>query len=123
MAETITVTENFKQGDFISASDVSFLTALKAAIDYRGDCTLELTNGNSIEGYLYNAKLSFHHGAATSTRSDDFVDLFPKNSPRAETIKVTEIQKLIFSGEDTASGKSWDDWQKKKAAGLVAGQN
>ncbi len=98
----------FKQGDRVESLSPTFESALKSALDYRGDCLLTLSNGESLEGYLYNINVDASGRAAT-------LDLFPKNSPRAETVKVSAIQSLVFSGEDTASGKSWEDWMKKKA--------
>ena len=88
-------------GLVVKASEPSFVEALDAAVDYRGDVTVILSNGSSIEGYLFS-------------RTKDRLDLFPKNSPRAISVKTSEIDSVSFSGEDTASGKTWEDWANKK---------
>ena len=97
----------FLQGKAIKSSDKDFSEGLKAVVDYRGDVTISLVNGNTVEGYIFN------HTA-------DRLDLFPKNSPRAISVDFKDIESLTFSGEDTASGKTFDDWIKKKEAEKAA---
>lgn len=93
----------FTKGVVVRQSDTHFLESLTAAVDYRGDVSIIVSDGSVIEGYIFNS-------------THERVDLFPKNSPRAVSVLVKEIDTLTFSGEDTASGKSWDDWVKKKEA-------
>ena len=99
--------DDFKYRDQIEAQSSLFGAALKAAVDYRGDCTVELSDGRALEGYIYNS-------ASDRAGKIHRIDLFPKNSPRAESILSDSIVRITFSGEDTASGKSWEDWMKKK---------
>lgn len=91
----------FIEGVRTEATMPNFIDGLRAAVDYRGDCTLELADGSSVEGFIYN----FANGA---------VDLFPKNSPRALSVKISDVKTLVFTGEDTANGKGWEDWMRKK---------
>ncbi len=94
-------TNKFLEGARTESTMANFIDGLRAAVDYRGDCTLELKDGSSVEGFLYNLDIQT-------------VDLFPKNSPRAMSVKISDVKTLIFTGEDTASGKGWEDWMKKK---------
>jgi hypothetical protein len=96
------------------ATEQEILHALDQAFDYRGDITLTLKSGQTIEGYLFDRKVG-------KTLNDSFAKILPKdNSPRM-TIPYADIAKLEFTGKDTAHGKSFDTWLKKyhdkKAAG------
>ena len=79
--------------------------AIELAFDYRGDITIELKAGESISGYLFNRE---------AQGSDSWVEIFPASSSEARRIRVDDIATVAFSGEDTASGKSWDSWVAKK---------
>lgn len=74
------------------------------AFDYRGDVTIELRSGESIEGYLFDRD---HHASPPSLK------IFPKERPGTQSLCYEDLATLIFSGEDTAFGKSWDDWVGK----------
>ena len=79
--------------------------AVELAFDYRGDVTLELTSKEKIEGYIFNRYIS---------ASPPFLQLFPKGQPGERKIPYADIVSIAFTGEDTASGKSWEAWVKKK---------
>ena len=78
--------------------------ALQTAFDYRGDVTLDLQDGSHIVGfvYLYN-------------ESGDLLHLFiPQGKDSVpRTVPASRITRVRFTGEDTAFGKSWDDWTAK----------
>lgn len=79
--------------------------ALRLAADYRGDVTVHRTDGGTVEGFLYNFDLK-----------TDSVEIFVKESARASeagSVPASSIREIHFSGEDTAFGKSWDDWTAK----------
>ena len=88
--------------------------ALEKAFDYRGDVTITLKNGSSVEGYIFDRRTG-------STLSDSVVRLFPKDRAEKVSVSYAEIAGLAFTGRDTAAGKSWAAWVKKywekKAAG------
>jgi len=92
---------NFSHGVTVDSKDVDFVEAIRAAVDYRGDVTIELVGGKKLEGFLFNS-------------TEEVIDIFPKDSPRKESILVNELHRIIFSGEDQAAGKGWDDWVKKR---------
>lgn len=79
--------------------------AVEQAFDYRGDITLVLTSGTTIEGYLFNR---------TPTGSRPFLQIFPKGQSNERVIEYADIAAIAFSGKDTASGKSWEAWVEKK---------
>jgi len=97
-----------------AASEEELRQGLEKAFDYRGDVTVHLKSGQSIEGYIFDRKTG-------DTLDSSTVRIFPKNEPRKLSIAYSEIQGLSFTGRDTAAGKSWEAWLKKywekKAAG------
>lgn len=107
MVDSSAQLNSFTQGQSFKALDKNFSEVLRAAVDYRGDLLITLKDGTSVEGYVFNS-------------SADRLDLFPRNSPRAVSVQIAEVDTLTFSGEDTANGKSYDDWLTKKEADKAA---
>lgn len=79
--------------------------AVDMAFDYRGDVTLELISGETIEGYLFN------RDAAADPPS---LRIFPRGQAGARLVRYADIAAIVLSGEDPASGKSWEAWVRKK---------
>ncbi len=90
---------------FHPLSSEELAEAVEHAFDYRGDITLELSTGQMVEGYLFNRE-------ATGPRPH--LQFFPKNESGVREIAYNQIVTIAFSGEDTASGKSWEAWIAKK---------
>jgi hypothetical protein len=92
-------------------------SALEKAFDYRGDITIRRKDGSVVEGYLFDRR----QGA---TLADSLVRVLPANGTPRVSIAYSDIAALVFSGRDTAAGKSWDSWIRKywqkKAAGQTA---
>lgn len=88
--------------------------ALEHAFDYRGDVTVTLKTGVRIEGYIFDRR-----PAPEFFRS--VVRILPKETSERVSIPYSEIAGLVFTGRDTAAGKSWEAWVRKywekKAAG------
>lgn len=79
--------------------------AVELAFDYRGDVTLELTSGETIEGYVFNRH-------PTGLRPS--LQVFPKQERGVREIAYAEVTAIAFTGKDTASGNSWEAWVAKK---------
>lgn len=92
---------------FHCQNDQERVEAIDKAFDYRGDVSLTLSNGNSVEGYMFNriSKLPHPH-----------VQMFLKGEEKETKIPYTEIQSIAFTGKDPADGKSWQNWMEKKEA-------
>ncbi|MCE3224232.1 MAG: hypothetical protein K0S58_2412 [Nitrospira sp.] len=86
-----------------SAAELS--EAIELAFDYRGDITVELKSGGQMTGYLFNR---------TATGEQPTIELFPATSSGTLTIPYSEVATIAFTGEDTATGKSWESWVTKK---------
>jgi hypothetical protein len=96
------------------ASEQETVSALEKAFDYRGDVTLTLKDGSSVEGYIFDRQTG-------ASLRESFVRLFPKDSDEKMVVPYSNIAGLAFSGRDRAAGASWEAWVKKwkekKAAG------
>ncbi len=90
---------------FRPTNDADRRQAVEIAFDYRGDVTLELASGETISGYIFNRD---------SEAASPFLQLFPRDQPGARVIPYADVTSIAFTGEDTASGKSWETWVAKK---------
>lgn len=91
---------------FQPQNERELIEAVEFAFDYRGDVTIEMTNGTTVEGYLFNREREV---------AEPWVQMFPKHQKEVVTILYRDIVKIAFTGEDTAFGKSWEAWLKKNA--------
>jgi hypothetical protein len=87
--------------------------AMDLAFDYRGDVTIETAQGQIIEGYIFDRRRENGRGV---------VRIMPRNSDERLTIPYADITRLVFSGKDTAAGKSWETWVKKYYEKKAQGQ-
>ena len=100
------------------ASEEDLRTALEQAFDYRGDVSVTLKDGRTVEGYIFDRGTDRKLG---STLAASFVRLLPKDGSPKIKVSYAEIAALAFTGRDMAAGKSWENWVRhyweKKAAG------
>ena len=96
------------------ATEEDIRAAVEQACDFRGDVTITRKDGTVIEGYIFDRRLG-------ATLAQCAVRLLPKNGAEKVTIPYDQIAALVFTGRDTAAGRSWETWmkkyQEKKAAG------
>ncbi len=100
----------------VEAGDPHFHEALDAARDYRGDVTLELAGGESLEGFVYDRSL----GADPETRK---VRLLPRDGGPRRSIAESSIRSLAFTGKDAAAGKTWENWVRRYAEKRLKGES
>jgi hypothetical protein len=91
--------------EFTLTTDEERRIAFDYAFDFRGDITIILQNGESLEGFLFNRELA---------ANPPFIALFIKGTGEAREVLYSEVSKITFSGRDTADGKSYDAWKAKK---------
>jgi len=106
------------QGFSIDASDPAALReAIELALNYRGDVTvIRRSDPAPIEGYIFDRQ-------AGKTPNGEFaIRLIPKDSEERVRIPLSDIASLAFSGKDTASGKTFENWIKKYAQKKLAGE-
>ncbi len=90
---------------FRPASLAELREAVELAFDYRGDITVELNSGGQVTGYLFNR---------TAAGEQPTIEIFPATGSGIMTIPYSELATIAFTGEDTATGKSWEAWIAKK---------
>ena len=92
------------------------ISQIEKAFDYRGDVTLSLKGGRSMVGFIFNRE------AKGSKRCPEaFLEIMPSGTSEKLLIKYSEVSSIDFTGEDTAAGKSWEDWMAKEEAKKKAG--
>src|SRR5829696_7086589 len=80
------------------ANESNLRAALDKAFDYRGDVTITLKGGASVEGYVFDRR-------AGASLAESVVRLIPKDRDEKLSIRYDEIARLAFTGRDTAAGK------------------
>lgn len=88
------------------ATDEDLRQALEKAFDYRGDVTITRKDGIKIEGYVFDRR-------SGATLAESKVRLIARDSGEKLSISYADIAGLVFSGRDTAAGKSWEAWVRK----------
>ncbi len=97
------------------AGEEEIRQALEQAFDYRGDVTITRKDGRVVEGYIFDRR-------SGKTLHDSIVSLLPKDSNQRQSIPYADIAALVFSGRDTAAGKSWEAWVRKYWEKRAAGE-
>jgi hypothetical protein len=85
--------------------EVSLEDIVERAFDYRGDVTVVRQDGSEVIGYLFN------RNAEVARR---FVQMFDRAGEGPLTIPYAEIRTIRFTGKDTAAGKSYEAWLRRK---------
>ena len=87
------------------------INELEKAFDYRGDVTLKLKDGRDLVGFVSNRNTK-----GSRRCPEPFVEIMPADGSPDALIKYSEISSVAFTGEDTAAGKSWEDWTAREEA-------
>ena len=90
----------------VIGSDTPLARVVDLAFDYRGNVTVDRRDGSRIEGYLFNRDAGGR---------DPFLQLFDLDGEGPITIRYAEVAQIVFSGRDTAAGKSYAAWVRRRA--------
>ena len=85
--------------------EVSLEEVIERAFDYRGDVTVVRRDGTELIGYLFN-----RHAEV----AEPFVQMFDHAGDGPFRIAYADIRTIRFTGRDTAAGKSYDAWLRRK---------
>lgn len=80
-------------------------SAIEKAFDYRGDVTITLKSGESVEGYVFDRK---DEGLPLD---QCLVRVIPKDGKGKLVIRYSDIACLEFTGRDTATGERYERWK------------
>ena len=104
-----------QQGMVLPMGDLEHTrTAFELTRDYRGDTTIHLKTGESLNGFVFSVDGESLEELALR------VDL-PENAQR-KTVLASEISHIELDGRDPAAGKSWEKWVKRYAEKKLAGE-
>ncbi len=95
--------------------EAALIDALEKAFDYRGDVTLTI-RGGATSGYIFDRR----RGA---TLADSVVRLLPADSNEKVTVRFSEIERVEFTGKDTAHGKTFENWVKRFTEKRLKGES
>ena len=84
-------------------------TVVEKAFDYRGDVTLRLKDGRSVVGYLFNRE-----PRGSLRCREPFLEMMIEGQVEKLIFKYSGIESIAFTGEDTAAGRSWEEWLVKE---------
>lgn len=93
----------------------ALIDALEKAFDYRGDVTIQRTDGSRVEGYIFDRRRA-------DTLAASIVRLMRADSGEKVAIPFSAIERLEFSGRDMAHGKTFENWVKRYVEKKRAGQ-
>jgi hypothetical protein len=96
-------------------NDSEIQVAVELAFDYRGDVSIALKDGTSLEGYVFDRQI----GAKTT---DCIFRLIPKDGDRKISVRYSDLARIAFTGRDAAAGKSFETWVKKYREKKAAGE-
>jgi hypothetical protein len=82
---------------------------IEHAFDYRGDVTVVCVDGRQVVGYVYNRDR--HLG-------EPYLEMF-EPSGGVVRLRYAEVLTVRFTGKDTAAGKSYEAWLRRKAEGAA----
>jgi hypothetical protein len=96
------------------ASETEIREAMEKAFDYRGDVTVTRKDGSKLEGYLFDRRVG-------ATLAESYIRVIPMKETAKVNVAYSDVAALVFTGRDTAAGRSFEAWVKKywekKAAG------
>ena len=92
------------QSDAPAAQDVPAL--VERAFRFRGDVTITTADGGETTGYLYNRD---------AAGPEPYAQLFESAGGRDLRLPYAAIAAIRFTGRDTASGKHFETFQRRRA--------
>tara|TARA_B100001059_G_scaffold226991_1_gene256179 strand:+ start:770 stop:1180 length:411 start_codon:yes stop_codon:yes gene_type:complete len=87
--------------------------ALEIARDYRGDTTIHLKDGTSLNGFAFDVQSG--EGSGPALRMD-----LPDEGRMS--IASDRIERIELDGRDMAAGKTWENWVRRYAEKRLAGE-
>lgn len=89
--------------------------AVDLAVDYRGDVSLTLDDGRTVEGFVFDRR--------RHTTEGEQIRLIETGSTSRTAVPLARIERLEFTGRDTAAGKSFETWMRKYVEKKLAGES
>lgn len=83
------------------------------AVDFRGDATIETTDGAVVVGFVFDLR---------EGPGGPALRLLPTDGDAKIEIPLSSVRRVELTGKDAASGKTWENWIRRYAAKKLAGE-
>jgi hypothetical protein len=101
----------------IIGEELPLSKVVELAFAYRGDVSLDLVDGRTIEGYLFN----YSSGRAAETNRLA-AEVIRTDTGRRLRLRYDEVRAIRFTGRDMATGQSLEAWQRRRSANAEAAE-
>lgn len=85
--------------------DLTLAQVIDMAFDYRGNTTVVKSDGTELVGYIFNRD---------AEAQQPYIQMFDEKGDGPIKILYVDIANIKFTGRDTAAGKSWAAWVRRK---------
>ena len=85
--------------------DLTIDRLVEHAFDYRGNVTVVKTDGSEVVGYIFDRK---------PEAREPLIQMFDDKGKGPFELLYAEIRNIVFTGKDTAAGKSYEAWTKRR---------
>jgi hypothetical protein len=85
-------------------ADESIERLIDMAFEYRGDVTLDRTDGTQLAGYLFNRN---------GSGAQPYAQIETAEGVR-HRIAYADVKNVRFTGKDMAAGKSYEAWKRRR---------
>ena len=119
----IQISRESLQGQSASlTNEAEIRQAVEQSFDYRGDVTLTLKSGETLEGYVFDRRPGLSLETSFLRLVSSASAPSPADAATRRQVAYSELAAINFSGRDTAAGKSWEDWVEKYKVKKASGE-
>jgi hypothetical protein len=87
----------------VVSDDLPFTKVVELAFAYRGDVSLDLVDGTTLVGYLFNY-------------NSETLDVIQTETGERHRLLYDQVRAIRFTGRDAAAGQSYEAWQRRRSA-------
>jgi len=92
-------------------AELSLARIIDLAFDYRGNTTVILRDGATLDGYVSNRD---------AEAGSPYLEMFDAEGEGPHRVPYADVRTIHFTGKDTAAGKSYAAWLARKQAEKAA---
>jgi hypothetical protein len=97
--------------------DTPMTKVVELAFAYRGDVSLDMVDGNTIVGYLFN-----YQTGRTAANDNPSAEVIRTDTGKRLRLPYDQIGAIRFTGRDMAEGQSLEAWQRRRSANARAAE-
>lgn len=103
--------ESLQGWEPVIGDEMPVAKVVEIAFGYRGDVSLDLVDGTTIVGYLFN----YQSGRIAVGRAP-IAEVIQTDTGERLRLPYDQIRAVRFSGRDMAAGQSYEAWQRRREA-------